>query len=36
MKMENEIHALADGVVEELYVTTGQTVEAGADLLKIG
>ena len=35
MKMENEIHAVVDGVVEELFVTAGQTVEAGADLLKI-
>jgi 3-methylcrotonyl-CoA carboxylase alpha subunit len=36
MKMENEISALADGTVEELFVTAGQTVEAGADLLRIG
>lgn len=36
MKMENEIHAVVDGVVEELFVTAGQTVEAGADLLRIG
>jgi biotin carboxyl carrier protein len=35
MKMENEIQAPADGVVEELFVTPGQTVEAGADLALI-
>ncbi|HEX7807598.1 MAG TPA: biotin/lipoyl-containing protein [Thermoanaerobaculia bacterium] len=35
MKMENEIQAPADGVVEELFVTAGQTVEAGADLALI-
>lgn len=35
MKMENEIQAPADGVVEELFVNAGQTVEAGADLALI-
>ena len=32
MKMENEIQAPTDGVVEQLFVEAGQTVEAGADL----
>jgi 3-methylcrotonyl-CoA carboxylase alpha subunit len=36
MKMENEIQAPADGTVDELFVTPGQTVEAGADLVHIG
>ena len=35
MKMENEIVAAADGTVEELFVESGQTVEAGADLVHI-
>jgi biotin carboxyl carrier protein len=35
MKMENEIQAPADGTVDELLVTPGQTVEAGAELVKI-
>ena len=35
MKMENEIQAPADGTVDELFVTAGQTVEAGADLVHI-
>lgn len=35
MKMENDIQAAADGTVDELFVTAGQTVEAGADLLHI-
>lgn len=35
MKMENEIQAPADGTVDELFVTSGQTVEAGADLVHI-
>ena len=35
MKMENEIQAPADGTVDEIFVTPGQTVEAGADLLHI-
>ncbi len=36
MKMENEIQAPADGVVDEVFVQAGQTVEGGADLLHIG
>ena len=36
MKMENEIQAPADGTVDELFVSAGQTVEAGADLVHIG
>jgi len=36
MKMENEIQAPADGTVEEIFVTPGQTVEAGVDLITIG
>lgn len=36
MKMENEIQAPADGVVEQLFVEAGQTVEAGAELMHIG
>jgi len=35
MKMENDIVAPTDGTVDELYVTPGQTVEAGADLVHI-
>lgn len=35
MKMENEIQALADGTVDELFVEAGQTVEAGAELVHI-
>ncbi|HEV7919452.1 MAG TPA: biotin/lipoyl-containing protein [Thermoanaerobaculia bacterium] len=35
MKMENEIAATADGVVEEIFVTLGQTVEAGGDLIHV-
>lgn len=35
MKMENEIQASADGTVEEIFVTAGQTVEAGVDLITI-
>jgi biotin carboxyl carrier protein len=35
MKMENEIHAPADGTVDEIFVTAGQTVEAGADLIHV-
>ena len=35
MKMENEIQAPADGVVDELFVTAGQTVESGAELVHI-
>jgi 3-methylcrotonyl-CoA carboxylase alpha subunit len=35
MKMENEIQAPADGIVDEVYVESGQTVEGGAELLHI-
>lgn len=35
MKMENEIQAPTDGVVDELFVSPGQTVEGGADLVHI-
>jgi len=35
MKMENEILTPIDGVVDELFVTPGQTVEAGAELVHI-
>jgi biotin carboxyl carrier protein len=35
MKMENEIQAPTDGVVDELFVAPGQTVEGGADLVHI-
>jgi len=36
MKMENTIEAVEDGVVEEIYVSEGSSVEAGFLLLKIG
>jgi len=35
MKMENEIQAPADGTVDEVFVEPGQTVEAGAELVRI-
>jgi biotin carboxyl carrier protein len=35
MKMENEIQSPADGVVNEVFVQPGQTVESGADLVHI-
>jgi biotin carboxyl carrier protein len=35
MKMENEIPAPADGVVDEIFVKPGDTVEGGADLLHL-
>jgi biotin carboxyl carrier protein len=35
MKMENEIQATIDGTVEEVLVTAGQTVEGGAELVRI-
>ena len=35
MKMENEIPAPADGVVDEIFVKAGDTVEGGADLLHL-
>ena len=34
MKMENEIKATRDGVVEECFVTAGETVEEGALILR--
>jgi biotin carboxyl carrier protein len=36
MKMENEIPAPADGVVDEIFVQAGDTVEGGADLVHLG
>ncbi len=36
MKMENEIQAPVDGVVDGVFVEPGQTVEAGAELMHIG
>ena len=36
MKMENEIVSPADGAVDAIFVSSGQTVEAGADLVHIG
>ena len=35
MKMENEIQAPGDGVVDEIYVKAGDTVDAGADLVHV-
>jgi acetyl/propionyl-CoA carboxylase alpha subunit len=35
MKMENEIQAPADGIVEQVFVEPGQTVESGAELLHL-
>jgi len=35
MKMENEIQAPVDGMVEEVLVEPGQTVESGAELVRI-
>jgi len=35
MKMENEIQAQSAGVVDEIFVEAGQTVETGADLVHI-
>ena len=35
MKMENEIQAATDGIVDEVLVETGQTVEGGAELVRI-
>jgi biotin carboxyl carrier protein len=35
MKMENEIPAPADGVVDEIFVKPGDTVEGGADLVHL-
>lgn len=36
MKMENEITAPIDGTLAEVLVEAGQTVESGAELLRIG
>ena len=35
MKMENEIQASGDGVVDSVFVEPGQTVESGAELAHI-
>ncbi|MBK5260932.1 MAG: hypothetical protein JJE51_15185 [Thermoanaerobaculia bacterium] len=35
MKMQNEIQAPVDGVVDAIFVESGSTVEGGADLLHI-
>jgi biotin carboxyl carrier protein len=35
MKMENEIPAPADGIIDEIFVKPGDTVEGGADLLHL-
>ena len=35
MKMENEIQATTDGVVDQIFVEVGQTVEGGTDLLHL-
>ena len=35
MKMENTIEAVEDGVVEEIYASEGNNVEAGFLLLKL-
>ena len=35
MKMENEIQAQTAGVVDEIFVNAGQTVESGAELVHI-
>jgi biotin carboxyl carrier protein len=35
MKMQNEIQSPADGVVDEVLVQDGQTVESGAELVRI-
>jgi len=35
MKMENEIQAPADGVVDQIFVKAGDTVEGGADLAHV-
>ena len=36
MKMENEIQAPVAGVVDEIFVNVGDSVEGGADLVHIG
>ncbi|HEX9163829.1 MAG TPA: biotin/lipoyl-containing protein [Thermoanaerobaculia bacterium] len=36
MKMENEIVAPVDGFVDQIFVSPGDTVDSGADLVHIG
>jgi len=36
MKMENELRAESEGVIKELFVNPGDTVEAGQKLVEIG
>jgi len=36
MKMQNELAAESDGEVKTIHVETGQTVEAGRDLITLG
>jgi biotin carboxyl carrier protein len=35
MKMENEIQSPGDGVVDQIFVKAGDTVESGADLVHV-
>jgi biotin carboxyl carrier protein len=35
MKMENKIYSKAPGAVKEIYVSEGETVRAGADLIAV-
>jgi biotin carboxyl carrier protein len=35
MKMENDIQSPVDGVVDEIFVSSGDTVEAGGQLLHV-
>jgi biotin carboxyl carrier protein len=35
MKMENEIQSPAEGIVDEIFVKPGDTVEGGADLVHV-
>ena len=35
MKMENEIQSPADGIVDQVFVKAGDTVEGGADLVHV-
>ena len=35
MKMENEIQASAEGIVDEVFVVPGHTVESGAELVHL-
>lgn len=34
MKMENEIRASGDGVIEKVFVQDGESIESGADLIR--